>query len=87
MWIKRTIARFFALLVFFGVLTQQAGAVPAFSGAEGFGAITGGGRGGQVIHVTNLNDAGPGSFRAAATASGPGPSSLMWPGRSTSRAK
>jgi uncharacterized protein YjdB len=43
----------------------------AFPGAEGFGTTTRAGRGGQVIHVTNLNDAGPGSFRAAVTAAGP----------------
>jgi pectate lyase len=44
---------------------------PAFRGAEGFGARTPGGRGGRVIVVRNLNDSGPGSFREAATASGP----------------
>jgi hypothetical protein len=41
--------------------------LPAFPGAEGFGAQT---MGGQVIEVTNLNDSGEGSFRAAVSASG-----------------
>jgi pectate lyase len=44
--------------------------VPAFPGAEGFGANSVGGRGGRVIEVTNLNDNGSGTLRAAIEAFG-----------------
>lgn len=45
--------------------------LPAFPGAEGFGAVTKGGRGGRIIKVTNLNPDGPGSLQAACLEKGP----------------
>jgi hypothetical protein len=43
----------------------------AFPGAMGWAATTPGGRGGQIIKVTNLNPDGPGSFLAAIETAGP----------------
>jgi pectate lyase len=45
--------------------------IPAFPGAWGGGMFTTGGRGGEIIEVTHLEDHGPGSFRAAIEAEGP----------------
>ena len=60
-----------AVLAFAAVGTAEK-FIPAFPGAEGAGAVAKGGRGGDVYHVTNLEDGGPGSLRQGiVSATGP----------------
>ena len=68
------------LLTLVGVLGRLSGAigdearpdsVAAFPGAEGYGSMTPGGRGGKVMAVTNTDANGPGSLQAACDARGP----------------
>ncbi len=75
----------YVVLVGFGLISENAASasfqknrLPAFPGAEGYGAYADGGRGGQVLFVTNLEDylpgkedRIPGSLRAVCQSKGP----------------
>lgn len=54
-----------------GVAVEGHDLQDAFPGAEGFGRTAQGGRGGAIIEVTNVDDAGAGSLRACVDAKGP----------------
>lgn len=57
-------------LVIFFTESTAAATLAAFPGAEGAGALTVGGRSGAILRVTNLDDSGPGSLRAAVETEG-----------------
>lgn len=76
-YLLRNRTRYGLLLLLCSVLLPAAAAGaeetsrPAFPGAVGWAASTPGGRGGQIIRVTNLNGAGAGTLRAALDQPGP----------------
>jgi pectate lyase len=73
----RKIAALLIILLFASIECRNAGietdkpGLKSFPGAEGWGAVTAGGRYGKVIKVTNLNTSGPGSLAEACATEGP----------------
>lgn len=59
------------VLIYFFQPGNVQGQIPAFPGAEGYGSYAKGGRGGELIIVSNLNNSGPGSLRDAVERKGP----------------
>lgn len=61
----------FGLILFGAPTMANAGDASAFPGAVGWASETPGGRGGQIVRVTNLNADGAGSLKAAIETKGP----------------
>jgi hypothetical protein len=75
---EQRLFRIFAFVYAFSLIHWVPGCLPAncaqmssFPDAEGFGALSSGGRAGRIIKVTNLKSQGPGSLQAACEAAGP----------------
>ncbi|WP_373653267.1 pectate lyase [Schlesneria sp. DSM 10557] len=66
-----------AVFILCGTVTAEEFRQIAFPGAEGYGRFAKGGRGGDVYHVTTLNDNGPGSLREGVN-SAKGPRTIVF---------
>ncbi|MFC4404966.1 FIMAH domain-containing protein [Gracilibacillus xinjiangensis] len=83
---KRLFLMVFCLIVCFSIwpayspasLAAEEPELLAFPGAEGFGAYSTGGRGGEVYHVTSYDLTGPGTFHDALTTAGDTPRTIVF---------